>query len=231
MKKILFSTLLLFSLVLLTFSPLKAFASTDITAELAPSSSAETLDLEPFAETNAVAGLTIYASSDSDNGSSIPSTSGHAWITVSNYKSSSITVGKLSGIAQNKLLSVGTWGNKSEHTGLWYGLESKFVAQGSYSNRVSLSMDLTQAQLDTINSKIVNGDSWSTLNNCASFAVDVWNSVSSVKLSAGTIKTPTNLRDSIRSKTGYVNGLRFAHTYQVYYANGTGTPTKSSQWN
>jgi len=41
-------------------------------------------------------------------------------------------------------------------------------------------MDLTQAQLDTINSKITNGDSWSTLNNCSSFAVDVWNSVSSV---------------------------------------------------
>ncbi|MFJ7917286.1 MULTISPECIES: hypothetical protein [unclassified Lysinibacillus] len=220
---------MLLSLVLVAFSPLKAFASTDVIAE---PTLGETTDIVPFAKTNAVAGLTIYASSDADNGSSIPSTSGHAWITVSNYKSTSISVGKLSGIAQYKLISVGTWGNKSEHTGLWYGLESKFVSQGAYSNRVSLSMDLTQAQLDTINSKIINGDSWSTLNNCSSFAVDVWNSVSSVKLSAGsTIKTPTTLGDSIKSKTGYVSGLGFTHTYKVYYANGTGSPSQSTQWN
>lgn len=97
---------MLLSLVLVAFSPLQAFASNDVTAELDPTLG-ETTDIVPFAETNGVAGLTIYASSDADNGSSIPSTSGHAWITVSNYKSTSISVGKLSGIAQYKLISVG----------------------------------------------------------------------------------------------------------------------------
>ena len=114
---------------------------------------------------------------------------------------------------------------------MWYNLEAKYVAQGAYDGRVSLSMELTSAQLDTINKVIEASDSWSELNNCSSFAVKVWNSVSSVKLSNGTIGTPTNLRDSIKSKSGYWTNLNFTQDYKVYYANGTGAPVLSKIYN
>ena len=74
----------------------------------------------------------------------------------------------------------------SQHTGIWYNLESYFANNASaYGNRVSLSMSVTQSNIDTINDIISKNDKWSLTNNCSSFAVKVWNSVSSKTLSAG----------------------------------------------
>ncbi len=183
----------------------------------------------PFAENPGLAGtLTIFASSSSTN-SSIPSADGHAFIKIMNYKSGAITVGKLSGIGQYKSVSLGTWGNKGEHTGLWYNLESKLVSQGGYSDRVSLTMELTDAQLAGINNTIANSDSWANLNNCSSFAIKIWNSVSSTQLSNGTFNTPTALKSDIVSKGG-VTGTSVPYDYLVYYANGTGAPIRSTQY-
>lgn len=236
MRKI-FSSLVFSVIMLFVFSQ-QAFAS-DFTSE-SQAVSQENASVQPTGINSSIvvplainpgvsAGLSIYASSDA-GGSSIPSASGHAFVTISNYKTTSISVGKLSGISQYKTVSVGTWGNKTEHTGLWYNLEALFTSQGSYPNRVSLSMDLTDAQLATVNALIVNGDSWSTSNNCSSFAEKIWNSVSSTQLSNGTFNTPTALRDSIKSKSGYKTGLAFSYNYLAYYANGTGTPLRSTQY-
>ena len=235
MKKICSSLVLVFTMLFI-FSQ-SAFASElgNSTTEAIPTKDLFSLNastIVPYAvDPNAVANLTIYASSDSQN-SSIPSTSGHAFITIQNYKTTSVTVGKLSGISQYKTVSIGTWGNKAEHEGLWYNLESKFISQGSYPNRVSLSMDLDATQFNTVNSLIVNSDSWSTLGNCTAFAEKVWNAVatSSKQVSNGTFNTPTALRDSIKSKAGYLTGSAVPYHYSVYYANGTGTPTRSANF-
>lgn len=214
MRKCLFS--LLFFVVTVYFALSPSFASA------ATNDSGEGKFISPESVGNGVAVLTIFASSDA-SGSSF-STDGHAWITVSNTSSSNITVGKFAGVAPGKLVSLGTWGNKSEHTGLWYNLEALFVSQGAYNNRVSLSIDLNASQLSSINSVIANSDTWSLTNNCASFATKVWNTVAAVKLSGS---TPTSLRDDIKKKFGYVTNLSFSSSYAVYYANGTGAPIRS----
>lgn len=183
-----------------------------------------------------IATLTIYA----DPTSSTIGSSGlsydlgtHAFITVKNISASNITVGKLGLIAPGKTVSIGTWGNKSEHSGLWYNLEAYYIYKNAaYSKRVSYSMALTDTTLSTLNTYIKNNDYWSRTTNCSSFASGAWNSaaVSTDKISAGIPNTPKNLANNIKSKwpTQYRTGLSVPYNYVVYYAQGSGTPIKST---
>lgn len=179
-----------------------------------------------------VATLTVFSDSDQTGSSGASSNYyGHAFITVKNNSGSNISVGKLSGIQPNKTVSVGTWGNKTEHIGLWYNLESYFVGQGAYSGRVSASYIMNSSELATLNSAITNGDSWSLLSNCSTFAKNAWNVVvpSSYDLSAGYPNTPASLASSIQSVfSNYSTNASVPYDYLVYYANGTGTPVRST---
>lgn len=175
-----------------------------------------------------VAQVRIFA--DSTGESSIINTSGHAWLTIKNVSNSNITVGKFS-IAPNKTIAVGTWGNKEEHNGLWYSLEPYFVHNYStWSNRSSLLVNIDSTALATLTTYIVNHDSWSLTNNCSSFAVGGWNQICSTTLSAGVINTPTNLKNSIINTGLSSTGISVPYNYVVYYADGSNTPIRSSEF-
>lgn len=159
----------------------------------------------------------------------------HAFITVKNMSQSNINIGKFSGVLPGKTMSIGGWGNKSEHIGLWYNLESYSIYyNSSFPGRVSASYLVTAAQLNTLNSYIINNDRWSLLPinyNCSSFAAGAWNSFvdSSYRLSAGVLNTPRNLSNSIKAKfPGAPIGGAVPYDYLVYFANGTGSPVRSS---
>jgi hypothetical protein len=135
-------------------------------------------------------------------------------------------------IQPGKTVSLGTWGNQTEHVGLWYNLEAYLVSKnGAYSGRVSASWLMSSSQLATLTSFIKSNDSWSqNVNNCSTFAVGAWNVVvdSYARLSAGVPNTPKNLANSIKSKFGTYVGAAVPYDYVVYYANGTGTPKRST---
>lgn len=155
----------------------------------------------------------------------------HAWITVSNISDNNITVGKFS-VAPGKTMALGTWGNQSEHIGLWYNLESyKIKNNSAYGNRVSLRVDITSSSLSTLNSHMIGRDKWTRTNNCSSFAVTSWNKICSTTLSAGVINTPLNLANSIKGVSGYATGASVPHHYKVYYANGSNSPVLSTVYN
>ena len=186
--------------------------------------------------TTPVAGaiLTIFAVSSGTISSSI---AGHGFITVKNVSTGGLTinVGKFSGIASGKTMSLGTWDSSvtTEHRGLWYDLEAyKLYKNGAFSGRVSVSYLLNAAQINNLNSYIINHDSWSLTSPCSSFAVNAWNSAvdSSYQLSAGLPSTPTNLRNNIQSKfkSQYATNGPIPYDYAVYYANGTGAPIRSN---
>jgi hypothetical protein len=156
----------------------------------------------------------------------------HAFITVRNNSSAPITVGRASGIQPGKTVSLGTWGNKSEHRGLWYNLEAYFIYKYSYySGRISVSWLMSSEQLATLSSFIKTSDYWSSTSNCSTFAVNAWNKVVDyyARLSAGVPNTPKNLANSIKSKygSGYTTRAAVPYNYVVYYNNGT-TLTKST---
>ena len=56
---------------------------------------------------------------------------GHAFITIENLNSNTIKAGKMD-VNAYETVSLGTWGNKSQHKGLWYNLESYFANKGEY---------------------------------------------------------------------------------------------------
>jgi hypothetical protein len=177
----------------------------------------------------AVAQLTIYADSAAA-GSSILNITGHAFITVKDISAADIDVGVFSGIAPGKEVSLGTWGDLSQHAGLWYDLEEYFaVIDGYFNTAASLTTKLSASQLSTFNALIPGLDSWSLLSNCSSFASSVWDLFSPIHLSAGLPNTPSGLESSIETHGGYTIGNQgVAYNYAVYFAQGKGTPTEET---
>src|SRR5262245_24681653 len=55
--------------------------------------------------------------------------SGHTWLVVKNISSDKIRVGRVDDVAPGETITVGTWGNKDEHKGVWYNLEAYFTHQ------------------------------------------------------------------------------------------------------
>ena len=174
--------------------------------------------------------LTIFSAND--GGSSSWNTSRHSFIAFKNTSYSSIRVGGLN-VGSGHEITIGTWGNKSQHTGIWYNLESYFVNNtGAYSNRVSLSMSVTQSDINTINNIISNNDKWSLTNNCTSFAIKVWNNVSNAILSGGIPNTPTALMSSIKAKSAHQTGRSIRNTTPIgYVSNGSFVSVTASQLN
>lgn len=110
------------------------------------SNSAVTMATTSTTSGSLIAVLTVFADptsngSGSSGGDGSSAFGTHAFITVKNVSSSNITVGKFSNIAPGTSMSLGTWGNKSEHKGLWYELEAYFInaSSSTYSARVSIS--------------------------------------------------------------------------------------------
>lgn len=151
----------------------------------------------------------------------------HSWIVVRNVSDANIVVGKMT-IAPGTEIAVGTWGNQSEHVGVWYNLEPyKIKYSSGYPGRVSTTCDLTSDKLATLSQFIRNNDSWSRTNNCSAFAESAWNSVASRSISAGIIKTPKTLGENIKQRS-YIAGETTRYFYRVHYAQGTGTPQQST---
>lgn len=166
----------------------------------------------------AIVSIFAYDGNSANSSSSFLNFNGHAFLTIENVNSNSIKAGKMTAYG-HKTVSLGTWGNKSQHNGLWYNLESYFANNGEYDGRVSLSRYTTSSELNTINTYINLHDSWSVFSNCSSFATDAWNTISSTKLSAGWINTPSNLKSSIKQNS-YSSNRSIGYNSNVGYYTG-----------
>jgi hypothetical protein len=127
---------------------------------------------------------------------------GHSFFTVQNVSGSTLTIGQMS-VTQSTTITLGTWGNKSQHSGVWYNLESVYYNGGYYDGVVSLSYCLTAEQLTTFNDYVVGHDSWTLFNNCATFAHDCWNTACWPSLSGSGLITPGGLCNAISAWTWY----------------------------
>ena len=164
--------------------------------------------------------LVIFA--DNDGGNSSWSKTGHAFLSFKNTGSFTVKLGALD-VDPGEEVTFGTWGNQDAHVGIWYNLESYFANHtNSYSGRASLLTGVTYADLATINSVIAENDTWEWYNNCSSFAVRVWNSISSNTLSAGSPNTPTSLKNNIKSKANYETDRAISDATPIGYADSNG---------
>jgi len=151
----------------------------------------------------------------------------HSFITIQNVSNSSgnqgmnITVGAFENVEPGKSVSLGTYGNISEHKGLWYNLEAyRIKNQNEYDNRGSIFMYLNESELKKVNDYIITHDRWTLTYNCAPFVCNLWNLVSPRKLDDGFIGTSAGLGKSIRTYPDWKLNEPVIADYDVYYANG-----------
>ena len=142
---------------------------------------------------------------------------GHSFLIFTNTWTSPITVGHFP-VAPGESITIGTFGNRANHVGIWYNIEG---CLGTSTTTYALVTALTVAELQQVNQTINSNDSWSALsNNCSAFAVKVWNSVSSVDISGW---NPADVVSSIRSQDYYVTNVAIPSKTSSNIARHTST--------
>nr|WP_288976374.1 hypothetical protein [uncultured Blautia sp.] len=143
---------------------------------------------------------------------------GHACLVFINRSHNTITVGNMS-VYAGDAVTIGTFGNRSSHKGIWYNIEA---CKGMGSSYYGLTTAVTATELLNINNVINSNDSWSVSNNCASFAVKVWNAGNSGRPVSG--NNPIELAGSITSYSDYNKNpeipLRFQGDIARHTPNG-----------
>lgn len=145
----------------------------------------------------------------------------HSWLMIKNNSSSTIKVGHYS-LSKNDTVTIGTWGNISQHKGIWYNYEA-YIGSDRFSNHVSISRNITTSdQLNAFNNAINKGDSSSMLNTCAYFVGYVWDQTFSTKVNVGI--APSLLAESIIEIGGYVTNrvMPSKSVSNIYYHTSTG---------
>ena len=183
-----------------------------------------------------IAILTVFADPTQFQGNSgsggIANFGKHAWITVKNTSSSNINVGAFSGIAPGATMSIGTYGNTPEDTGLWYNLDAYKVYYGEYSGRISVSYGLNATELNNLNSFIRGSDYWSAARNCSYFAAQAWDTITVGKKLGAFMPTytPANLAASMKLQypSYWTPRAAVPWYYAVYWVNSAGTPIRST---
>lgn len=150
---------------------------------------------------------------------------GHSFLIFTNTWTSPITVGHFP-VNPGESITIGTFGNRSNHVGIWYNIEG---CHSTATTTYALVTGLTIAELRVVNQTINSNDSWSGVsNNCSAFAVKVWNSGPSVDISGW---NPTDVVLSIVGQDHYVTNVAIPsksssdiarHTSDSYIMDPTG---------
>ena len=104
-----------------------------------------------------------------------PPSLGHMWVYIENLTSKPIQVG-LYKVPAKQGVSIGNFGlTRADGNGTYYNVEAYCGNHYSLSGMVSNSTDLTQDELNTINTEIRNHNHWAFFgSNCSDFAVRIW---------------------------------------------------------
>lgn len=185
--------------------------------------------------------LTIYSdgttnSSASSSGSLIPLFAGtHSFVHFENTGNTLIVLGVYY-LYPGDEVTIGIYGNKDEHLGVWYNLEAYLFGEiNAYDGAKSISMTIDDSDIDLIDDYIDDNNTWTTSFNCSSFASEIWNLVSDITLnpynSTLGYDTPKKLANEIDDISGYQTGIQFTVDstisdyvgYFGYNTNGSGT--------
>ena len=174
-------------------------------------------------EADSYASITIYAYDSNARTLPLAINMGHSFIAIENKSASSFIVGNYE-VAPGETVTIGTWG-QSAHWGIWYNLETFYMANGYYNGIVSITRAITAQDITVISDFVLESDYWEFTRNCTDFAVQLWNKVAEsdkINLKALLI-APTNLKKKLSDfticKTN--NYLTEAVTKNPCYFNGT----------
>lgn len=178
--------------------------------------------------TNVTVGVLTLFSSTGSSSSSVGSGLGHAFLSFKNTTNSIKMVG-VYGVAPQEEITFGKWGNTGNygHVGIWYNLESYLDNnKDAFADRISISIAITQSELNRINEIMENGDSYQLYgDNCVDFGVEIWYETSSIYvLSTGYSETSASpsyalaLMNAIETTGESQTGRTIAFNSNVGYA-------------
>lgn len=146
---------------------------------------------------------------------------GHSWLYFENISDEQIIVGKYV-LAPGEAVSVGIFKyTRKDGEGVYYNVEAYCSDKYGASGRVSLTQTITASQLRSVSSQINSKNRWRVTYNCASFAADIWNSVTGKSVFSG--NTPSCLKTSIRTKGCEKNRpMQVPQASQCYKMRGSG---------
>ena len=93
---------------------------------------------------------------------------GHSFLIFKNTSNSNITIGHMP-VAPGESITIGTFGNRSAHSGIWYNIEGY---HGVSSTSYGLRTGLTTGQLLLVNQEINGHDSWSLSKKCSGYTTN-----------------------------------------------------------
>lgn len=124
---------------------------------------------------------------------------GHTWISIDNRTGHSVYV-KDYELKDGEEITVSIWA-VSGHFGVFYNLEPAFIRDyGRYRGRQSLSVNIDESQLQTINDYIDRNSKWTLGKNCSYWSIQLWNELVSDEYALNTqtlLYTPKRLQKSI----------------------------------
>ena len=222
MKKIL-SVLLVAAMLLISFTAIHTSASTNSTPTFAR--------------------LTIFAYYDPDasdpnsSSSSSLTNTGHAFIVIENFSDRRINAGRMA-LDYLEAAALGTWdlddtASTQGHCGIWYNLEMDYLFRSDKDHFHSVSMNINQSQLNTLNAFISERDSWSLINNCSKFARDAWNTLNpDNQLITGFPSTPLRLIEAMQELSSYDTDFRpiYRNTVEGFYDGGVFVSSPRNVW-
>ncbi|MDE6952274.1 MAG: hypothetical protein K2P09_00510 [Erysipelotrichales bacterium] len=157
---------------------------------------------EPLSlEDTLAASVSIYSNPEA-NTSSI--SHGHSWIVIKNYNQTR-TYGTYSA-GSGKSFSIGTQGKRG-YDGIWYNVESSERTELTGSKTYYLKTAVMADKITSFRNSIPSYNYWNVGQNCAHFAVNIWNKAGGSKMSINTIETPASLISKIKEKSGYKTGI------------------------
>lgn len=122
---------------------------------------------------------------------------GHVWLYFENLTDHDIKVGCYT-LPANQGVTVSAYNTaRKDGKGNYYNIDGYCLNKYGASKTTCAGMDLTNAQLETVNNKILSRNSWSGTKNCCYFAGSVWNSVSpkSIKI----LLLPSLMKNKIKA--------------------------------
>ena len=109
-------------------------------------------------------------------------TTGHLWIYIYNTSDETLRVG-LYDLAPEEGVSLATFGfTRSDGFGIYYNMETYRNDKYCDESCISLSDDLTRAELEAITAKLLVSNNWNPIINCVYFACKIWNLASDTRM-------------------------------------------------
>lgn len=128
---------------------------------------------------------------------------GHSWVEIDNRLSHSIFINDYE-IKPGELLTISAWGIE-DHFGVAYNVEPAFANKyGRYKERQSISINIDENKLKTIEQYIKDHPKWKFTQNCSYWSLTLWNEIvpDEYKLKTQTILyTPKRVQKSLGEYT------------------------------